>query len=104
VDKSLQMELRWTGGDSLKLAKSVLEKLKAGEPLRALEMVRASEKMPGADEQKGVDSVVSWNHVMDYYMSKGATEDAFKAFNEVSILCAATLAHGEEGDADCHRR
>lgn len=84
ADEGLRTELRWTGGDALKLAKSVLDKLKAGDPLNALEMVRLSEKLPGADEKKGVDSVVSWNHVMDYYMSKSLTREAFKVFNEVS--------------------
>lgn len=82
-NKALAAELRWTGGDALKLAKSVLTKLKAGDPQSALEMVRLSEKMPVAGGDKGVDSVVSWNHVMDYFMSKGSTREAFKVFNEV---------------------
>lgn len=85
-DTGLQTELKWTGGDALKLAKSVLDKLKAGAPVKALEMVRLSEKMPGADGSKGVDSVVSWNHIMDYNMSKGFTREAFKVFNEASYL------------------
>ncbi|KAF7509192.1 hypothetical protein GJ744_008252 [Endocarpon pusillum] len=82
-DTGLQTELKWTGGDALKLAQAVLDKLKAGIPLKALEMVRLSEKMPGADGSKGVDSVVSWNHIMDYYMSKSLTHEAFKVFNEM---------------------
>jgi pentatricopeptide repeat protein len=86
VDKALQNELKWTGGDAVKLAASVLEKLKNGKPLRALELVRASEKMPDAEGQKEVDNVVSWNHVMDYYMSTGYTREAFKVFNEVRKL------------------
>ena len=85
-DIGLQTELKWTGGDALKLAKSVLDKLKAGDPSKALEMLRLSEKMPGADGSKGVDSVVSWNHVMDYYMSKSLTREAFRVFNEASYL------------------
>lgn len=92
----LQAELRWTGGDALKLAESVLEKLKAGEPSQALEMVRLSEKMAGADGEKGVDSVVSWNHVMDYHMSKSSTRTAFKVFNEVSRLMWLFIAAAEQ--------
>lgn len=86
ADKSLRTELRWTGGDALKLAKSVLDKLMAEDPQRALEMVRLSEKIPGAEGKKGVGSVVSWNHIMDYYMSKSSTREAFKVFNEVSAI------------------
>ncbi|ERF69516.1 hypothetical protein EPUS_01845 [Endocarpon pusillum Z07020] len=85
-DTGLQTELKWTGGDALKLAQAVLDKLKAGIPLQALEMVRLSEKIPGADGSKGVDSVVSWNHIMDYYMSKSLTREAFKVFNEASSM------------------
>ena len=83
MDASLQTDLNWTGGDALKLAKSVLNKLKAELPERALELVRASEKMLVGEGRKGVDSVVSWNHIMDYHMSKGLTRSAFKVFNEV---------------------
>jgi pentatricopeptide repeat protein len=83
-DQGLQTELNWTGGDALKLATSVLNKLRAYDPLGALEMVRLSEKLPGAEGKKGVESVVSWNHIMDYYMSKSLTREAFKVFNEVS--------------------
>ena len=82
-NKALATELRWTGRDALKLAKSVLDKLRAGDPLAALEMIRLSEKIPDAGGQKGVDSIVSWNHVMDYFMSKSLTREAFKVFNEV---------------------
>ena len=84
-DVGLQTALKWTGGDALKLAKSVLDKLKIGDPQKALEMVRLSEKLPGADGEKGVDSVVSWNHIMDFYMCKGSTREAFRVFNEVSV-------------------
>jgi pentatricopeptide repeat protein len=83
VEKSLQIELKWTGGDALKLAQSVLDRLKGRDPQRALELVRASEKMIIAGIHKGVDSVVSWNHIMDYYMSQNSTGDAFRVFNEV---------------------
>lgn len=83
ADSGLQTELQWTGGDALKLAQSVLDKLKADDAAKALEMIRLSEKMPGIQGSKSVDSVVSWNHVMDYYMSKSLTREAFKVFNEV---------------------
>ena len=86
IDQALQTELRWTGGDALKLAKTVLNKLKVDDPLRALQLIRASEKMPNTAEKKRVDSVVSWNHVMDYFMSKSMTRTAFKMFNEVRMF------------------
>lgn len=85
-NKALQTDLKWTGGDALKLAKSVLDKLKAEDTQSALEMVRLSEKFSDGDGQKGVDSIVSWNHIMDYYMSKGVTREAFKVFNEVRAI------------------
>ncbi len=106
-DIGLQTELKWTGGDALKLAQSVLDKLKVGDPSKALEMVRLSEKIPGADGSKGVDSVVSWNHIMDYYMSKSLTRDAFKVFNEVRGLTALAGQHPPENphaDAKTRRR
>jgi len=82
-DAGLRTELSWTGGDALKLAKSVLDRLKAGDPVKALELVRLSEKLPGADGKTGVDSIVSWNHIMDYFMVMHSTWEAFKTFNEV---------------------
>jgi hypothetical protein len=84
-DAGLRTALSWTGGDALKLAKSVLDKLKAGDPLKALELVRLSEKLPSADGKKGIDSIVSWNHIMDYFMVKHLTREAFKTFNEVGV-------------------
>lgn len=86
TNKALQTELKWTGGDALKLAKSVLDKLKAEDTQSALEMVRLSEKLSDVNGQKGVDSVVSWNHIMDYHMSKSMTREAFKVFNEVRAM------------------
>jgi hypothetical protein len=83
-DVGLRTELSWTGGDALKLAQSVLDRLKAGDPSKALELVRLSEKLPGAEGKKGVDSIVSWNHIMDYFMVQNSTWEAFKTFNEVS--------------------
>lgn len=85
LDQALQTELRWTGGDALKLAQTVLDKLKVDDPLRALQLIRESEKMPDGAGKKRADSVVSWNHVMDYFMSKSMTKTAFKIFNEVRI-------------------
>jgi hypothetical protein len=83
-NRALQIELRWTGGDAVKLANVVLEKLKREDPSGALDIIRMSEKMPGpTPSQQGVDSVVSWNHVIDYFMHKRHPIQAFKVFNEV---------------------
>ncbi len=97
-DRSLQTELKWTGGDALKLARSVLNKLKADDPQKALEMVRLSEKIPDVEGKQGVDSVVSWNHVMDYHMSKASTREAFKVFNEVRALGLRLLRMASESN------
>jgi pentatricopeptide repeat protein len=105
TDPGLRTELSWTGGDALKLAKSVLDKLKAGDPLKALDLVRLSEKLQGADGKKGVDSVVSWNHIMDYFMSQKSTREAFKVFNEVGDARlsshAVTCQHEQPADYAC---
>lgn len=86
IDPALLTELAWTGGDSLRLARAVLEKLKLHIPLRALDLVRASEKVSGARGSRAIDNVVSWNHIMDYFMSQSQTREAFKVFNEVGSL------------------
>ena len=83
IDQALRIEIGYVGRDALKLANAVLGKLKADDAARALELVRASEKLAAMEGRNNINSVVSWNHIMDYYMSKALTREAFKVFNEV---------------------
>ena len=67
--------------DPLKLAENTLNLLRQDEHIKALEIVRyASRKMP---------CTVSWNHIIDYDMSKGRVTPAMKTYNEVSLLSRA---------------
>jgi len=71
---TLEKELRYLT-DPLKLAKNTLDLLRRDEHLKALELTRlASRKMP---------CTVSWNHIIDYNMSKGRVSAASKTYNEV---------------------
>lgn len=80
---ALRTELTYIGRDSLKLANAVMAKLRTRDPSTALELVRTSEKVITGEGQRGVDNVVSWNHIIDFYMREGHTKQAFKVFNEV---------------------
>ncbi|KEF59916.1 uncharacterized protein A1O9_04764 [Exophiala aquamarina CBS 119918] len=67
--------------DRLKLANEVLRLLQKDQLLNALELCRASERsINGAPP---VDSVVSWNHVIDWLMMRRDTAQAWKVFNEM---------------------
>lgn len=62
--------------DPLKLANHILGLLRQDEQKKALEIVRlATSKM--------VPCTVSWNHLVDYEMSKGHIAGAMKVYNEV---------------------
>jgi len=69
--------------DPLKLAETVVEKLRASRLDDALALVRASEK---SREGMPVDNIVSWNHIIDYLMSKDSPNMAWKVYNEVQSL------------------
>lgn len=67
--------------DRLKLATEVLRLLKKDQMVNALALCRASERsINGAPP---IDSVVSWNHVIDWLMMRQDTSQAWKVFNEV---------------------
>lgn len=85
ISGSTQFQLQWLQ-DPLKLANAVVDRLRIGADQSALELIRGSEKtIYVAGEKKGgtVDNVVSWNHVMEYYMHKGDTREALKVYNEL---------------------
>ena len=72
--KSLKEELRWLK-DPLKLAERVVALLRKDEFQKALELVRLA--------SKDIQCTVSWNHLVDYEMSKGRVTNASKIYNEV---------------------
>ena len=72
--KNLEEELRWLK-DPLKLATKVVDLLRQDEFQKALELVRLA--------SKDIQCTVSWNHLVDYEMSKGRVTNASKIYNEV---------------------
>lgn len=79
LERSMKEEARYLV-DPLKLAHRVIEILREGQLQEALALVRASEKN---NDGKGVESVVSWNHIIDWTMGQGSPDEAWKVFNEV---------------------
>jgi hypothetical protein len=61
--------------DPLKLAEYVRKALKGDDFETAVAVVRAASKT--------LSCTVSWNHLMDWQMSKGKMNGAFKTYNEV---------------------
>ncbi|KAI4144396.1 MAG: hypothetical protein L6R39_004204 [Caloplaca ligustica] len=75
--KHLGKELVWLQ-DPLKLAENTVSLLRDDEDEKALEIVRmASKRAP---------CTVSWNHLIDYEMSKGRCQKAVKIYNENPYL------------------
>jgi pentatricopeptide repeat protein len=82
---STQFQLQWLE-DPLKLANAVVDRLRVGADQSALELIRGSEKqiyIDGEKQGRQIENVVSWNHVMEYYMHKGDTREALKVYNEM---------------------
>ena len=71
---ALQQEMRYLG-DPLKLAANTVTLLKKDQDEKAGDLVRmASKSMP---------CTVSWNHMIDYEMSKGRVTRAMATYNDV---------------------
>jgi pentatricopeptide repeat protein len=66
--------------DPLKLAQSVVEKLRDHQLDEALALVRASEK---SRDGEAVENIVSWNHIIDWLMSQDSPGEAWKVYNEM---------------------
>ena len=90
--KNLEEELRWLK-DPLKLATKVVDLLRQDEFQKALELVRLA--------SKDIQCTVSWNHLVDYEMSKGRVTNASKIYNEVYTPSSHRI-DGYRVDA-CHR-
>lgn len=72
---NLKLELRWLK-DPVRLADHTVKLLREGNSEKALEIVRLA--------SKDVQCTVSWNHLIDYEMSKQRVSPAVKLYNEVS--------------------
>ncbi|KAI4118383.1 MAG: hypothetical protein LQ345_001552 [Seirophora villosa] len=73
-ERQLDQELVWLR-DPVKLADNTISLLRKDDHERALETVRKA--------SKSVPCSVSWNHLIDYDMSKGKVQKAIKKFNEM---------------------
>ena len=72
---NLELELRWLK-DPVRLADHTVKLLRQDDFAKALEIVRLA--------SKDVECTVSWNHLIDYEMSKARVSMAVKLYNEVS--------------------
>lgn len=74
--EDLEQELRYLK-DPLKLANHTVKLLRTEQHQKALELVKLG--------SRDVACVVSWNHLIDYEMSKGRVNAALKLYNEVHL-------------------
>ena len=70
----LEQEIRYLS-DPLKLAQNTLDLLHKDEAAKALEIVRLASRTTA--------STVSWNHIIDYHLSKGRVAESLKVYNDV---------------------
>ena len=82
----LGLELRWLK-DPLKLADHTVSLLREDDVEKALEIVRLA--------SKDVQCTVSWNHLIDYEMSKARVNNALKLYNEASDFLLYCYAYDE---------
>lgn len=75
--------VRFLKKDPLKLAEFVRDTLRGDEFDTAMEVVR--------DASKSMQCVVSWNHMIDWQLSKGRMNAAIKIYNEVLAARATCL-------------
>ena len=79
---SLEQEMRWLK-DPLKLADHIVSLLRQDEFQKALAIVQRA--------SKDMECTVSWNHLVDYEMSKGHVTNAVKLYNDVRSLKGSGL-------------
>jgi pentatricopeptide repeat protein len=70
-------ELRYLQ-DPLELATFVKKELWKDKPTEMLQLVRMA--------SHSMQCIVSWNHVIDYFLAKGKVNDAMKVYNDVCVL------------------
>ena len=83
---NLELEVRWLK-DPVKLADHTVKLLREDDFRKALEIVRLA--------SKHMECTVSWNHLIDYKMSKAKVTDAVKLYNEVSSCPVHRCTHSE---------
>lgn len=76
TQRALEQELRFLR-DPLKLAENTVILLKNGQDEKAGQLVRMA--------SKSMACTVSWNHMIDYEMSKGRVSRAMTIYNDVRI-------------------
>jgi pentatricopeptide repeat protein len=81
---ALIKELEWLP-DRLKLAQHVHYVLRCNDPEKALNLCRLASKKE--------EVIVSWNHVVDWYMRQGKVDDALKVYNEMKKRAQFPDAH-----------
>lgn len=89
---SLEQEVRWLR-DPLKLGDHVVKLLKQDDFQKALALVRVA--------SRSIECTVSWNYLIDYYMSKARVSDAVKLYNEVGLYHVLHYADGSRADCRC---
>lgn len=83
---NLELEVRWLK-DPVKLADHTVKLLREDDITKALDIVRLA--------SKDVECTVSWNHLIDYEMSKARVNNAIKLYNEVSACLIHHSAYVE---------
>ena len=73
-EANLRLELRWLK-DPVALADHSVKLLRKDDHVKALDLVRLA--------SRDVECTVSWNHIIDYEMSKARVNNAIKLYNEV---------------------
>lgn len=71
----------------MKLADHTVKLLRDDDFLKALELVRLA--------SKDLECTVSWNHLIDYEMSKARVTEAVKLYNEVSLCPVHCSAYAQ---------
>lgn len=71
----------------MKLADHTVKLLREDDITKALDIVRLA--------SKDVECTVSWNHLIDYEMSKARVNNAIKLYNEVSACLIHHSAYVE---------
>lgn len=79
---SLEQEVRWLR-DPLKLGDHVVTLLRQDKCQKALALVRVASKT--------IECTVSWNYLIDFFMSKARVADAVKLYNEVYLCSLAKI-------------
>ena len=79
---NLELEARWLK-DPVKLADHTVKLLREDDPEKALGIVKLA--------SKDVECTVSWNHLIDYEMSKARVTNAVKLYNDVSFYLVRYL-------------